>query len=30
MEQIGASKVIQIKAKRSIEDWLLYDVNGIC
>lgn len=25
----GASKVIQIKAKHSIEDWFLYDYNGI-
>lgn len=25
----GASKVIQIQAKQSIEDWFLYDVEGI-
>ncbi len=30
MEKFGAKKVIQIKASRSIEDWLLYDLDGIC
>ena len=26
---IGVSKIIHIQAKRSIEDWFLYDVEGI-
>lgn len=30
MMKFGASKVIQIKARKSIEDWLLYDTIGIC
>lgn len=30
MENFGASKVIQVKARKSIEDWLLYDLEGIC
>jgi hypothetical protein len=30
MEMAGARKVIQVKARKSIEDWLLYDVEGIC
>lgn len=30
MENAGASKVIQVKARKSIEDWLLYDVEGMC
>lgn len=25
----GASKIIHVQAKRSIEDWFLYDVEGI-
>lgn len=25
----GASKIIHVKAKRSIEDWFLYDLEGI-
>lgn len=25
----GASKIIHVKAKRSIEDWFLYDIEGI-
>lgn len=29
MIQNGASKVITVKAKRSIEDWFLYDVDNI-
>ena len=29
MIQKGASKVITVKAKHSIEDWLLYDADGI-
>lgn len=27
--QIGAKKVVHVKAKRSIEDWLLLDTQGI-
>ncbi len=30
IEKIGVSQFIQIKANKSIEDWLLYDVSGIC
>lgn len=30
MEKEGANKVIQVRARKSIEDWLLYDVEGIC
>lgn len=30
MEKVGANKVIQVRARKSIEDWLLYDVEGIC
>ena len=30
MENAGANKVIQVKARKSIEDWLLYDVEGMC
>jgi len=26
----GAEKVIRVAAKRSIEDWLLYDLEGLC
>ena len=26
----GASKVIRVKAKKSVEDWLLYDLEGMC
>lgn len=25
----GASKVIQVQARRSIEDWFLYDIEGL-
>ncbi len=28
-EKIGVSKIIHIQAKHSIEDWFLYDVEGI-
>ena len=30
MENAGANKVIQVKARKSIEDWLLYDIEGMC
>ena len=29
LESNGASKVIHVQAKRSIEDWFLYDTEGI-
>ena len=29
LESNGASRVIQVQAKRSIEDWFLYDTEGI-
>lgn len=28
-EDNGASKIIHVQAKRSIEDWFFYDVDGI-
>lgn len=30
MLKFGANEVIQVRARKSIEDWLLYDVTGIC
>lgn len=29
LEDNGASKIIHVQAKRSIEDWFLYDTDGI-
>ena len=29
LESNGASKIIHVQAKRSIEDWFLYDTEGI-
>lgn len=28
--KLGVNQVVQIKAIRSIEDWFLYDLDGIC
>ncbi|MDD2496793.1 MAG: hypothetical protein PHT78_00590 [Desulfitobacteriaceae bacterium] len=30
LRENGAAKVIQVKAKRSIEDWFLKDMSGLC
>lgn len=30
MKTAGADKIIRIKAEKSIEDWMLYDLKGIC
>jgi hypothetical protein len=30
IKKVGAGKVIRVAAKRSIEDWLLYDLEGLC
>lgn len=30
LKKVGADKVLHIKAKHSIEDWILNDITGLC